>query len=68
MEIERKDIIGDDKLNDKLFLQGYDECVEDILGKVKKQLEEETTQIIRKKTEEVLLKWWSDELSKIMKN
>ena len=68
MEIERRDIIGPDILNDKLFLDGYNECIGEIIGKVQKQLKEDTTNIIRKKTEEVLLKWWTDELNKVLKN
>ena len=67
IEINREDVIGEDLFNDKLFIDGYGECIQGILEDVKEELQDTLRTIIINKTQEVLIPWWKNKLMKCFK-
>jgi hypothetical protein len=67
MECYRKHLIGDDKFNDQLFLEGYDEFINHLFEKRIDTVQQKFEEILRSELQDFILPWYQNELGKIVK-
>ena len=67
MECSRNQLIGDDKVNDQLFIEGYDEFINHLFEKRIDTVKQKFEEILMGELKDFILPWYEKELGKILK-